>query len=180
MSSCAPPRFVLTTDVRVRAAPTDAATRNPAIAAVRLWVPDTAPMAESIRSFALSLLRRLQKAATTPSPIKSEAKAEDIATDGRAADGLTAESSAPAAVSAPAPVDGGGGDVVMNAAEESEEVEHEVESRYLPPTIDLAHVETEVVRQHVELLFALTKKVPELLDSCVPSFAVELRSRHRG
>jgi hypothetical protein len=137
-------------------------------------------MAESIRSFALSLLRRLQKAATTPSPVKSEAKTEDTATDGRAADGLTAESSAPAAVSAPAPVDGGGGDVVMNAAEESEEVEHEVESRYLPPTIDLAHVETEVVRQHVELLFALTKKVPELLDSCVPSFAVELRSRHRG
>lgn len=125
---------------------------------VREWVPDTAPMAGSIRSFALSLLRRLQKAVTTSSPIKVEAKVEDAATEGSSADVPRAEASAP--------VDG---DVVMDVAEESEEVEHEVASRYLPQTIDLAQVETEVVRQHVELLFALTKKVPELLDSCVAS-----------
>lgn len=124
-------------------------------------MPDTALLADSIKSFALSLVRRLQKAVTVgPAPA---AEAKPVPQNDEAS------SSAPVAADAVE-------DVKMDAAEESEEVEHEVQSRYLPPRLDLADVETEVVRQHVELVFALTKKVPELLDSCVLLLVLDRRA----
>jgi symplekin len=46
---------------------------------------------------------------------------------------------------------------------EEEEQELPAQSRFLPAKLEVP-VQQEVVRQHVELLFALTKKVPEFLD----------------
>lgn len=118
-------------------------------------------MADSIKSFALSLLRRLIKASTLPPLPSSDVKAEteEAKPDGQTEpEGLTV-------------VDGGESkeDVRMEVEAESEEVEHQVDSRYLPKRIDPERIETETVRQHVELLFALTKKIPDLLDECVLS-----------
>lgn len=44
-----------------------------------------------------------------------------------------------------------------------EEADQIAESQYLPVKLETP-VEPDVVRQHVELLFALTKKIPEFLD----------------
>lgn len=44
-----------------------------------------------------------------------------------------------------------------------EEADQIAESQYLPAKLEMP-VESEVVRQHVELMFALTKKIPEFLD----------------
>lgn len=47
--------------------------------------------------------------------------------------------------------------------EEVEEADQIAQSQYLPLTLEMP-IEQEVVRQHVELMFALTKKIPEFLD----------------
>lgn len=122
-------------------------------------MPDTEPMADSIKSFALSLLRRLIKASTLP-PLPSsdvKSKTEEAKPDGQPASEDSTAGRGEESMD----------DVRMEVEAESEEVEHQVDSRYLPKRIDLERIETETVRQHVELLFALTKKIPDLLDECV-------------
>lgn len=59
-------------------------------------------------------------------------------------------------------------------AEEGEEEEEVVRSRYLPDRLE-APVPIDVVRQHVELLFALTKKVPDFLDELSPHLSFSFR-----
>lgn len=105
----------------------DAGTRNPAIATVRVWVPDNKPWSSTIRTFALQVLRRLQSR-------DAKERGEDI----------------------------GGVDEKL-PEKEVEEADQIAQSRYLPLKLEMP-VEQEVVRQHVELLFALTKKIPEFLD----------------
>jgi symplekin len=46
---------------------------------------------------------------------------------------------------------------------EVEEADQIAQSQYLPVKLEMP-IEQEVVRQHVELMFALTKKIPEFLD----------------
>ncbi len=85
-----------------------------AISTVRRWVPDS-PMAASVVSYGLGVLRRL---------VKTDTKAVD-------------------------------GDTDMEEGEQADEV---VESKYL------GEVTAETVQQHVELVFALSRRQQDLLD----------------
>ncbi|CDZ97637.1 mRNA cleavage and polyadenylation factor II complex, subunit PTA1 [Phaffia rhodozyma] len=125
----------------------DVNVRNPAIATVRLWIPDSQPMALSIKTFALHLLGRLRTAMEVPTSISEPNPAATPNEE-------TAESSSMDA-------DTNSDTPLKDVAEEPEQ--EEVRSRYLPAKLQ-APVSIDIVRQHVELLFALTKKIPEFLD----------------
>lgn len=118
----------------------DAGTRNPAIATVRAWVPDNKPWSSTIRTFALQVLRRLQSV---------DAKARESENGGEQMEGVEG-------------VEEGDGELSETGMVQ-EEADQIAQSQYLPVKLEMP-VEQEVVRQHVELMFALTKKIPEFLD----------------
>ncbi|KAF8631924.1 hypothetical protein AX15_002177 [Amanita polypyramis BW_CC] len=135
-------------------------TRGAAINTVKLWVPNMQPMESIIREFALQMLRKLQSPTSPQSTrhppmgeLKPNMEGEESA-NGSAARGSEERKTPPA---------------------ESRQVEDEnmedgqlpaddlVHTPYLPERIQLPADKAQVL-QHVELLFALSVKVPEFLD----------------
>lgn len=106
-------------------------TRGAAIITVKRWVPETYPMNDMVRFFALQLLRRLQSKPVT------ERKVLDVEA---------------------------GSNGQIDTMEDGEmEQEAIIQTDYLSAQLELP-AEKMVVLQHVELVFALCVKVPELLD----------------
>lgn len=140
-------------------------TRGAAINTVKLWVPHTQPMDAMIRHFALQMLRKLQS-----QPLQTPSKSgEDVRMDGEV-DGEPMAMVPDGDEEETTPT--------VPSAEELEEGEDEnmedgqlppedlVQTPYLPERIDLPAQKSHVL-QHVELLFALSVKVPEFLDELV-------------
>ncbi|KAJ6581382.1 Symplekin tight junction protein C terminal-domain-containing protein [Mycena capillaripes] len=124
----------------------DKKTRGAAINTVKIWVPNAQPMDNMVREFALQMLRKLQSQVETK-------------------------------IAKP----NGNDDTSMgNGNEEGEEDENMedgqlppeelVQTPYLPERIELPAQESHVL-QHVELLFALSVKVPEFLDEIFSAYS---------
>ncbi|KAF9462864.1 Symplekin tight junction protein C terminal-domain-containing protein [Collybia nuda] len=141
-------------------------TRGAAINTVKLWVPNTQPMDTMVRQFALQMLRKLQ---SRPPPISLKSR-QNPETDGEE--------------------DGNSTNIVLSGNEglkpkvtSAERLEGEdenmedgqlppeelVQTPYLPERIDLPAQKSHVL-QHVELLFALSVKVPEFLDEIFAAY----------
>lgn len=116
-------------------------TRNAAIVTVKSWVPETEPLAGHVVAFALQLLDRLEKDAK---PEDADVKMAGMGVNGESKKEDEGE---------------------LEAGEEPPEVtscglvEDGVVVSGLPPATS-----QETVRQHLELLFALSVKSPDLLD----------------
>ncbi|KAJ8094365.1 hypothetical protein PM082_010799 [Marasmius tenuissimus] len=156
--------------------------RGAAINTVKLWVPHSQPMDTMIRHFALQILRKLQKAPTrsrtnTPARDSPAPQADDVMPESKP----VANGDAPKM-----DVDG-----VQDEKEEKEEKSTEegqeegrdenmedgqlppedlIQTPYLPERIELPAEKSQVL-QHVELLFALSVKVPEFLDELFSAYA---------
>lgn len=134
----------------------DKVTRGAAIITVKRWVPDSPPMDGMIREFALQMLRKLQSRPKTPEP-KSSPDVSMSGVEGEAKEGE----------------DGENGEAQDEHMEDGQlPSEDLVQTPYLPERIELPAQKSHVL-QHVELLFALSVKVPEFLDeyehfSCLP------------
>lgn len=142
---------------------TEKKTRGAAINSVKSWVPNTQPMDGMIREFALQMLRKLQL-----HPAHSALKNEEgvkMNEDGHQSEqGPMLDDEA---TSKPA--------AGKNEEEQDENMEDGqlpqedlVHTQYLPERIELPAQKSHVL-QHVELLFALSVKVPEFLDEYVAS-----------
>ncbi|KIL69469.1 hypothetical protein M378DRAFT_99051 [Amanita muscaria Koide BX008] len=128
-------------------------TRGAAINTVKLWVPNTQPMYSIIREFALQMLRKLQSRAPPRQKLPTHAEGPE-STNGDIMD----VSEEHAAV------------VVTDRHEDDETMEDGqlpaddlVSTPYLPDRIGLPADKAQVL-QHVEILLALSVKVPEFLD----------------
>lgn len=112
---------------------TEKVTRGAAIITVKRWIPDVHPMSETVRNFALQLLRRLQsrRAPSTKQILEANGTSQD--------------------------------DVMEDGEMPQEEV---VQTEYLPGELQLPAQKPQVL-QHVELVFALCVKLPDLLDEYV-------------
>ncbi len=126
--------------------------RGAAINTVKLWVPNSQPMDAMVREFALQMLRKLQ---ISPKEVSKEPKKISV-------DGDSSEMQ----------VDGGtraetkGHEDDENMEDGQLPPEDLVQTPYLPERIELPAQKSHVL-QHVELLFALSVKVPEFLEECV-------------
>ena len=134
--------------------------RGAAINTVKLWVPNTQPMDNVIRDFALQMLRKLQLRSST------EVRAQPAQVDVTMANGDSNEGD-----------DGMVDEIVPKKSEIPKEPRGEAEdgqqpqedlvhTPYLPERIELPAKKAQVL-QHVELLFALSVKIPEFLDKFV-------------
>ncbi|KAL0576456.1 hypothetical protein V5O48_005531 [Marasmius crinis-equi] len=156
--------------------------RGAAINTVKLWVPHSQPMDAMIRHFALQVLRKLQKAPTqsktaTPSPATPPAQDAETKPDG-----------IPAANDDAAQMEVDGVKDTKDAKEDkmeedkTEEGQEEnmedgqlppedlIQTPYLPERIEVPAEKSQVL-QHVELLFALSVKVPVFLDELFSAYA---------
>lgn len=148
--------------------------RGAAINTVKLWVPHVQPMDNMIREFALQMLRKLQKLG--PRPTISEVQGNgDVAMNGaEAAEGVVkdkdkdmetneheeAKPEIPAEEMDTATCENGEEGEADDGQQSNEDL---VYTPYLPERIELPAKKAQVL-QHVELLFALSVKVPEFLD----------------
>lgn len=131
---------------------------------MKVWA-NTAPLDDLIRDFALQMLRKLQKA---PSPTKTASKPDDLGEDHvMANDELNApphrngeEVSAEENMGEPSKDDST--TEVAGQSQPSADDEDLVQTPYLPDRIELPAEKSQVL-QHLELLFALSVKVPEYL-----------------
>lgn len=133
--------------------------RGAAINTVKLWMPNTHPMADMIKAFALQMLRKLQIRPPRASSLPKSAGAEDVAMENGddEASFKVQEDGSPEQT----------GDQDDNMEDGQLPPEDLVHTPYLPERIELPAQKSHVL-QHVELLFALSVKVPEFLDECVP------------
>jgi symplekin len=152
----------------------DRKTRAMAINTVKMWVPNTQPMVGIIQDFALQMLRKLQLA---PSPQAAGAVTEK-STNGDASTSLQDETNQPSESTPPEASDESKMDEDkpseqpqeqdMNMSTENDQMATEsealVHTPYLPDRVDLP-ADKQQVLQHVELPFALSVKVPELLEA---------------
>ncbi|KAF9072274.1 Symplekin tight junction protein C terminal-domain-containing protein [Rhodocollybia butyracea] len=148
--------------------------RGAAINTVKLWVPNHQPMYGMIREFALQILRKLQQApvvvpksspASLPPVVNGDEKSMEGVVNGDAAhesvkveqESLdeTAEGSVPTQEE---PEEG----QVQDESMEEEQLPL-IHTPFLPERIELPADKSHVL-QHVELLFALSVKVPDFLD----------------
>lgn len=137
----------------------DKITRGAAINTVKRWIPDGQPMADMVRDFALQLLRRLQSRPQavqeapqeqTPEKEHSEKKQDkevEIETD-------TEKPQSPKA---------NGADHDENMEDGQLPQEEIIQTPYLPEQLELPAVDSQIL-QHLELLFALSTRLPEFLD----------------
>lgn len=148
--------------------------RGAAINTVKLWVPNHQPMYGMIRDFALQILRKLQQApvvvpksssASLPPVVNGDEKSMEGVVNGDAAHEsakVEQESLDEAAVgSAPTQEEPEEGQVQDESMEE--EQLPLIHTPFLPERIELPADKSHVL-QHVELLFALSVKVPDFLD----------------
>lgn len=134
-------------------------TRGAAINTVKLWVPSIQPMDMMIRAFALQMLRKLQlrpsEVVKSPLSSRQDPGRDDVVMNGDVENGedLQAESVHV------------NGDHHQDENMEDGQLPQEdlVHTPYLPERIELPAKKPHVL-QHVELLFALSVKVPEFLD----------------
>lgn len=152
----------------------DRKTRAMAINTVKMWVPNTQPMVGIIQDFALQMLRKLQLA---PSP-QVTGVATVKTTNGNASATLKDETNLPTESTPPETSNESKmdedkpseqlqeQDVNMNTENGQMPTESEalVHTPYLPDRVDLP-ADKQQVLQHVELPFALSVKVPELLEA---------------
>lgn len=119
--------------------------RIAAIKAVKRWVPDVKPMDQLSQHFAVRLLRRLES--KPPSAGTNASLSSKVDTEMQ--DGNESEILAPP--------------VSLSATD----AEPSLSTPYLPPVIDIPARPAQIL-QHVQLIFALCVKVPELLEESVP------------
>ncbi|KAL4250329.1 hypothetical protein ABKN59_005891 [Abortiporus biennis] len=118
----------------------DKITRGAAINTVKRWIPDVQPMETMIRDFALQLLRRLQ---SRPSNGKKNAEAQQ---------------------------NGNGHDASMEDEEDGQLPQEDIiQTPYLPEQLELPAKDDQIL-QHLELLFALSTKLPEFLDELFAAY----------
>ncbi|KAF9530352.1 Symplekin tight junction protein C terminal-domain-containing protein [Crepidotus variabilis] len=153
----------------------DRRTRAAAIQAVKPWVPHHQPMGSIIREFALQMLKKLQ---LRPGQRSSTSQKEEggVKTNGHAhgndetpmmdgvVDGVDGEDKVAETEGTPAqeePIE----QAMVEDDFETDQIPPEdlVQTPYLPEQIELP-VQKQQVLQHVELMFALSVKVPEFLD----------------
>ncbi|XP_006461965.1 hypothetical protein AGABI2DRAFT_206048, partial [Agaricus bisporus var. bisporus H97] len=153
----------------------DKKTRAAAINVVKAWVPNVQPMDSMIRDFALQMLRKLQyksvdgrmrpwkedKEDKETTQITTEdislPQEKDILMEEQDHDRVEEKSSA-------TPDSGKAPDDQGEAAENGQIPDDDlVQTAYLPERIELPAQKSQVL-QHVELLFALSVKVPEFLE----------------
>jgi symplekin len=142
----------------------DKRVRGAAINTVKIWVPQYQPMDSMIREFALQMLRKLQ--APTAKKIKASEGEVSVTVDGAPEKSdAPAEDTEMAASEAPAvtPVPEAESKEKEESAEEIEDNQPLVQTPYLPERIELPAQKDQVL-QHLELMFALSVKVPEFLD----------------
>ncbi|KAJ3505780.1 hypothetical protein NLJ89_g7237 [Agrocybe chaxingu] len=133
--------------------------RGAAINTVRHWVPHTPPMDGMVRDFALQMLRKLQLRSSEHRPhsdgdVKMNGYVEEEQKDRMEESGTK-----------PPHHDREGQDM-EDGQLPTEDLVH---TPYLPERIELP-AEEEQVLQHVELLFALSVKVPEFLDEIFSAY----------
>ncbi|KAJ3561803.1 hypothetical protein NP233_g9973 [Leucocoprinus birnbaumii] len=152
----------------------DKKTRAAAINVVKAWVPHLQPMYAMIHEFALQMLRKLKfkpanghvKPQKAPPPGETESLDVDMGDiTVPKENGIHAEDQDQTEEKTPV-VDGEKGSAVdqEETVENSQAPEEElVHTPYLPERIELPAQKAQVL-QHVELLFALSVKVPEFLE----------------
>lgn len=122
-------------------------TRVAAINTVKRWVPDHQPMDAPIRAFALRLLKRLMTRAK-PEVDQATPTLDTDGIDVKMADGSNLTTT----------------DIIKADATSGDvEAEEPIKTPYLPDTLAIPAQSSEVL-QHVQLLFALSVKVPQFLD----------------
>ncbi|KAI0629295.1 Symplekin tight junction protein C terminal-domain-containing protein [Trametes polyzona] len=139
----------------------DKITRGAAINTVKRWIPDGQPMADMIRDFALQLLRRLQsrpKVVKEKTPDKTSEPAQEKESSGK--EGGEEKSKSPKA---------NGADHDENMEDGQLPPEDIIQTPYLPEQLELPAVDSQIL-QHLELLFALSTKVPEFLDEIFAAY----------
>lgn len=141
--------------------------RRAAINTVKLWVPNHQPMDSMIREFALQILRKLQRLPEQqPSPSSDSNGNSTKIVDAESAEKVVTEKEDMAL--------GEKEQIIKTEDEELEEGQENMEdgqlppedliqTPYLPERIELPAEKSHVL-QHVELMFALSVKVPEFLD----------------
>lgn len=132
-------------------------TRGAAINTVKPWLPNQQPMDAMIREFALQMLRRLQQ---RPSEVQDLNDKDGDATMNGHGNGNCSKMEVVEEEAAK--------DVISSETRgEHDEKDHGqddlVQTPYLPERIQLPAQKQQVL-QHVELLFALSVKVPDFLD----------------
>lgn len=135
---------------------TEKKTRGAAINTVKLWVPHTQPMDGMVREFALQMLRKLQLRSTDSPSKPMEDTQMNVDTDVQ----VEAENVPKRAEARGDEPEEGQDDNMEDGQLPSEDL---VQTPYLPERIELPAQKSHVL-QHVELLFALSVKVPEFLD----------------
>ncbi|KAI0372816.1 hypothetical protein BV20DRAFT_1034476 [Pilatotrama ljubarskyi] len=145
----------------------DKITRGAAINTVKRWIPDGQPMADMVRDFALQLLRRLQSRPKVTQQEKGEDKEME---NSEPADVKGSEQDKPP----PSPkANGVDHDEDMENTENMEDgqlpQEEIIQTSYLPEQLELPAVDSQVL-QHLELLFALSTRVPEFLDEIFAAY----------
>lgn len=113
--------------------------RIAAIKLVKRWVPDVKPMDQLSQNFAVRLLRRLE--AQSPSSADGDARKADSEMQ----NGDETDNSSPIISSSP------------------RDSEPPLNTPYLPLVLDIPARPAQIL-QHVQLIFALCVKVPELLE----------------
>ncbi|KAH9888832.1 Symplekin tight junction protein C terminal-domain-containing protein [Cubamyces lactineus] len=141
----------------------DKITRGAAINTVKRWIPDGQPMADMVRDFALQLLRRLQ---SRPKAAQAEESGDSKAEDAEMKDG-TQEAKQP--TPQPTPQPNGTADSDENMEDGQLPPEEIIQTPYLPEQLELPAIDSQIL-QHVELLFALSTKVPEFLDEIFAAY----------
>ncbi|KAK2463684.1 hypothetical protein APHAL10511_004435 [Amanita phalloides] len=130
-------------------------TRGAAINTVKLWVPNSQPMEAIIRYFALQMLRKLQLPGFSQHPPKVEPKRRMETEEPINGDAVQANQ---------IPATAEDGEVEDENMEDGQlPADDLIHTPYLPERIQLPANKAQVL-QHVELLFALSVKVPEFLD----------------
>ncbi|KAF8329522.1 Symplekin tight junction protein C terminal-domain-containing protein [Cantharellus anzutake] len=121
----------------------DTKTRIVAINTVKKWVPDVKPLDKLVQKFAIRLLRRLET--------RTKSKANGVIVQSTPQESDTGREVPPSS-----PLEDG-------EERPDPELDMSVTTPYLPGTLTTP-AESAQVLQHVQLLFALSVKVPDLLD----------------
>lgn len=138
----------------------DKITRGAAINTVKRWIPDGQPMADMVRDFALQLLRRLQSRPTAAKD-KSQERTPEKEQEKQDVE-MSSEKEKPQSPK----TNGADHDEPMedgNMEDGQLPQEEIIQTPYLPEQLELPAVDSQIL-QHLELLFALSTRVPEFLD----------------
>jgi symplekin len=151
----------------------DKKTRAAAINVVKAWVPNVQPMDSMIRDFALQMLRKLQyKSVDRRLRQRKEDKemthvtVEDISLPQEKDAVIEEQDHDQVEEKSSATLDSGKAQDDQGETAENGQVPDDdlVQTAYLPERIELPAQKAQVL-QHVELLFALSVKVPEFLEA---------------